>query len=82
MIAAFIMISLDGFFEGDRPWEIDWHTVDEEFNDFAARQLDEFDTLVFGRLTYEGMAKYWPSEDAISLIPSSFGTKAAWVQTT
>jgi hypothetical protein len=29
MIAAFIMISLDGFFEGDRPWEIDWHTVDE-----------------------------------------------------
>ena len=69
MIAAFIMISLDGLFEGDRPWDIDWHTVDEEFNDFAARQLDEFDTLVFGRLTYEGMAKYWPSEDAIRTDP-------------
>ncbi len=69
MIAAFIMISLDGFFEGDRPWEIDWHTVDEEFNDFAADQLDEFDTLVFGRLTYDGMAKYWPSEDAIKTDP-------------
>jgi dihydrofolate reductase len=58
MIAAFIMTSVDGFFEGDHPWDIDWHTVDEEFNDFAAGQLDEFDTLVFGRSTYVGMAAW------------------------
>lgn len=69
MIAAFIMTSVDGFFEGDHPWDIDWHTVDEEFNDFAAGQLDEFDTLVFGRSTYQGMAQYWPSEEAIRTDP-------------
>ena len=69
MIAAFIMTSVDGFFEGDQPWEIDWHTVDEEFNDFAAAQLDEFDTLVFGRATYVGMAQYWASEEAIKTDP-------------
>ena len=69
MIASFIMISLDGFFEGDKPWDIDWHNTDEEFNDFAAEQLDAFDTLVFGRATYEGMAQYWPSDEAVTSDP-------------
>jgi dihydrofolate reductase len=64
VIASFIMVSLDGFFEGDQPWAIDWHRTDEEFNDFAVEQLGEFDTLVFGRATYEGMAQYWASEEA------------------
>ena len=53
------MVSLDGYFEGDKPWDIDWHQVDDEFNEFAIKQLDEFDCLVFGRSTYEGMAQYW-----------------------
>ena len=65
MIASFIMVTLDGFFEGDKPWDIEWHRTDEEFNVFAAEQLDQFDTLVFGRATYQGMAQYWPSEGAV-----------------
>jgi len=65
LIASFIMVSLDGYFEGDKPWDIDWHQVDDEFNEFAIKQLDEFDCLVFGRSTYEGMAQYWPGEEAI-----------------
>jgi dihydrofolate reductase len=69
MIASFIMVSLDGFFEGPKPWAIDWHRVDEEFNDFANAQLDEFDALVFGRATYEGMARYWPSDEAVKNDP-------------
>ena len=73
MIASFIMVSLDGFFEGDKPWAIDWHRTDEEFNDFAAEQLDEFDALVFGRATYEGMAQYWPSEGAVKDDPEVAG---------
>jgi dihydrofolate reductase len=73
MIASFIMVTLDGFFEGDKPWAIDWHRTDEEFNDFAAKQLDDFDTLVFGRATYEGMAQYWPSEEAVTSDPEVAG---------
>lgn len=69
MIASFIMVSLDGFFEGDKPWEIDWHQTDGEFNEFAVEQLGKFDTLVFGRATYEGMAQYWSSEEAIRTDP-------------
>ncbi len=69
MIASFIMVSLDGYFDGDKACDLDWHHTDEEFNDFAAEQLDQFDTLVFGRSTYEGMAQYWPSDEAVRTDP-------------
>ncbi|HZM56894.1 MAG TPA: dihydrofolate reductase family protein [Acidimicrobiales bacterium] len=63
-IASFIFISLDGFYEGPGG-ELDWPNVDAEFNDFAVRQLDDADTLGFGRATYEHMAAYWPTEQAM-----------------
>jgi dihydrofolate reductase len=60
-IFAFEMVSLDGYYEtGDRG--LDWHHVDAEFADFAAAQLDEADALLFGRVTYQMMAEYWPTE--------------------
>src|SRR3984885_16377664 len=62
-VASFIFISLDGFYEGPNG-ELDWPNVDAEFNDFVARQLDEADTLGFGRATYEHMAAYWPTDQA------------------
>jgi len=58
-----MMISVDGYFEGPNR-ELDWHNVDAEFNDMAISFLDTVDTLLFGRVTYELMASYWPSEDA------------------
>ena len=59
----FNMITLDGYFEGpDR--NIDWHRTDNEFNDFAVDQLNNTDMLLFGRVTYELMASYWPTEQA------------------
>ncbi len=62
-VFLFMMVTLDGFFEGPNH-EIDWHNVDEEFNEFAIHQLNELDTLLFGRVTYEGMASYWPTQFA------------------
>ena len=59
------MVTLDGFFAGPNG-EIDWHNVDEEFNEFAISQLDSVDVLLFGRVTYELMAGYWPTPSAIS----------------
>ena len=58
------MVSVDGFFEGKNK-ELDWHRVDSEFHEFALEQLNSADTLVFGRVTYELMSSYWPSEEAI-----------------
>ncbi len=62
------MISLDGYFEGPNK-ELDWHLVDGEFNDYAAELLDSLDTLLFGRVTYQLMAGYWPSREALTNDP-------------
>ena len=62
-VILFNMMTLDGFFEGPGR-EIDWHNVDAEFNTFAIDQLDAADLLLFGRVTYEMMASYWPTSQA------------------
>ena len=62
-LILFNMMTIDGFFEGKNK-EIDWHQVDSEFNNFAIEQLDSASTLVFGRITYQLMAGYWPTKKA------------------
>jgi dihydrofolate reductase len=54
------MVTLDGFFEGPNK-ELDWHIVDEEFNEYAIDLLSNVDAILFGRLTYQLMADYWPA---------------------
>jgi len=58
------MVTLDGYFEGPHR-EIDWHLVDEEFNEFAIDLLKHVDTLLFGRVTYELMAGFWSTAAAM-----------------
>lgn len=61
------VVSLDGFFEGVNK-EIDWFTVDESFFEYARQLLNEVDTILFGRVTYQMMAAFWPNaidEDAV-----------------
>jgi dihydrofolate reductase len=65
---AFNLVTLDGYFEGPNR-EIDWHNVDAEFNDYAIDMLNSVDTLIFGRVTYQLMASYWPTPDAIKNDP-------------
>jgi dihydrofolate reductase len=63
-LILFNMITVDGFFEGPDK-QIDWHNVDNEFNEFAIGQLNSADTLIFGRVTYELMAAWWPKAEAL-----------------
>ena len=55
----FNLVSLDGFFAGS-DGNIDWFMVDSEFDRWAAESVDEFDTVLLGRTTYELFAGYWP----------------------
>ena len=71
-VFLFNMTTLDGSFEGLNQ-DISWHNVDEEFNDFAIEQLNEIGMLLFGRITYQGMASYWPTEFAIKDDPGVAG---------
>ena len=56
-------ISLDGFMAGPN-CELDWHfqNWNNEMAEATAIQLSEADTILFGRITYNGMAKYWSSK--------------------
>ena len=63
-VLCFMLTSLDGYFEGPNH-DITWHNVDAEFNEFAIDQLNSVGTLLFGRVTYELMAAYWPTPQAI-----------------
>jgi dihydrofolate reductase len=62
-ILSFMVATVDGYYEGLNQ-EFDWPIVDEEFSQFAVQQLDEVDTLLFGRVTYQEMAAYWPTPAA------------------
>jgi len=56
-------VSLDGFFAGPNG-EIDWFVWDEETAEYVKEMLRSIDTLLFGRVTYELMAGYWPTASA------------------
>ena len=70
------LITLDGYFEGETPWDLPWHEAawGEELEQFSREQLAAADMLVFGRVTYEGMAAYWTTAtgaiaDAMNSLP-------------
>lgn len=55
------IITLDGYFEGEKNWDLPWHerVWGPELEQFSIEQLRSADFLVFGRVTYQGMASYW-----------------------
>ena len=62
------MVTLDGFFDGPNH-DISWHNVDAEFNEFAIEQTGSVGALLFGRVTYELMASFWPTPFALETDP-------------
>lgn len=58
------MITLDGYFQGVEPWDLGFHTLvwGDEIKTFSIEQLDSADAIIYGGLTYEGMAAYWKEE--------------------
>lgn len=55
------LVTLEGFFEGPKKWDLDWHEYvwGDELEQFGLDQGRTADALLFGRVTYEGMAAYW-----------------------
>jgi dihydrofolate reductase len=61
-------ITLNGYFKGPNG-DISWHKHGTEENEYAAEVLKLENTLLFGRVTYEMMASYWPTPIAIKNDP-------------
>jgi dihydrofolate reductase len=59
------LVTLDGFFEGEKSWDLDWHNLvwGEELEELSLTQLQSARMLLFGRVTYEGMAQYWATAE-------------------
>lgn len=55
------IITLDGYFEGNQNWDLSFHNIvwGPELEKLSLEQLHSADYLVFGRVTFEGMAAYW-----------------------
>jgi dihydrofolate reductase len=65
---SFMVTTLDGYHVGPNDG-FDWPNVDQEFHDYSTRQLNDIDTLLFGRVTYEHMAAFWPTPEARENLP-------------
>ena len=90
------VVTLDGCFEGDKPWDLSFHQLvwGPELEAHAVAQLHEASMLVFGENTYKGMAEYWTGEGAndvpvaplmnsiAKIVCSSTIPKAEWNNTT
>ncbi|MCB5294786.1 dihydrofolate reductase family protein [Arthrobacter sp. SO3] len=61
-IILMMSVSLDGFFEtADRG--INWHVVDDELLRHLNGLFRTMGAFMFGRVTHELMAGYWPTAD-------------------
>ncbi|NTW51597.1 MAG: dihydrofolate reductase [Chlorobiaceae bacterium] len=95
-VSVFNFISLDGCFEGPVKGDIGWHRHDEVGRAYAVEMIARGNVLLFGRVTYDIMSSYWPTEAARSSDPvmaegmnnagkivfSRTMDKAAWSNTT
>ena len=68
-LSVFNQVSLDGFIadaEGDMSWA---HKHDAEWNDWVANNASGGGELLFGRVTYQQMAGFWPTPQALEAMP-------------
>ena len=63
-IVMWNLVTLDGFFEGPKSWDLEFHKLawGEELERFSIEQLRSAGALLFGRVTYQGMADYWTAQ--------------------
>ena len=71
-LIVFNHVSLDGYFvdsHGDMSWAKADHQ-DAEWDAFVAGNASGGGVLVFGRITYEMMASFWPTPFAVEQMPA------------
>ena len=68
-LSAFLSLSLNGCF-ADADGGLDWaHSEDPDYLRFVADNAQGGGALLMGRVTYEMMAAWWPSEPARHAMP-------------
>jgi dihydrofolate reductase len=68
-LSVFNSVTVDGYFtdqNGDMSWA---HSNDPEWNAYVAENAKGGGSLLFGRVTYEMMASFWPTPAALQAFP-------------
>ena len=67
-LTVYNFITLNGMYKGDDN-DISWHRHGEEEVQFSTASLAADNILLFGRVTYEMMASWWPTPMAAEAYP-------------
>ncbi|MDN3582647.1 dihydrofolate reductase family protein [Mucilaginibacter flavus] len=67
-LTAFNFVTLNGFYK-DENNSTSWHIHGEEGAKFSEENMQAGNTLLFGRITYQMMAGFWPSRMAMQSMP-------------
>ena len=67
-LSVYNFLTLNGFYKGVSE-DISWHKHGQEEGEYAADSAGAANILLFGRVTYEMMAGFWPTPMAMDLNP-------------
>jgi dihydrofolate reductase len=67
-LTSFTFISLNGFYKGINE-DINWHQHGGEEAEYSVESLKSNNILLFGRVTYEMMKSFWPTQMAYDSFP-------------
>ena len=67
-LRSFLFSTLNGYFEAPGR-DISWHPHDAESDRYSNEGLDSGSALLFGRVTYDLMAGFWPTPAAAEAFP-------------
>ena len=68
-LVVFNFLTLNGYFEGP-DGDLSWHRHGEEEGKYASESVGQGGVLLFGRITYEHMAAFWPTPMAMQQMPA------------
>jgi dihydrofolate reductase len=89
-VISWNMVTVDGFFAAP-DGSLDWFVFEDDLDKYIKETQPQADTLLFGRVTYEMMASYWPTAEgeiatfmngAPKYVFSRTLDKAGWNKTT
>jgi dihydrofolate reductase len=68
ILTSFTFISLNGCYKGENE-DISWHQHGGEEAAYSAESLKANDILLFGRVTFDMMKSFWPTQMAYDTFP-------------
>ncbi len=67
-LTTYTFTTLNGYYKGPNE-DTSWHTHGAEESEYAAEGAQSDSILLFGRVTYQMMIRFWPTPQALEMMP-------------